>query len=71
MTNGFEEIYLLQNPVNLGVSEVFETYSYSVGILNGRFSFATTVELFSSIIGFALLFAANRFAKKIGEEGIW
>ena len=45
MSNGFEQIYTLQNTQNLAVSEVFETYTYRVGLLGGRFSFATTVGL--------------------------
>lgn len=71
MTNGFEQIYMLQNGSNLAVSEVFETYSYRLGIVNGRFSFATTVGLFSSVVGFILLFIADRTAKALGEEGIF
>ena len=71
MSNGFEQIYMLQNGSNIAVAEVFETYSYRLGILNGRFSFATTVGLFSSVVGFILLFIADRIAKAIGEEGIF
>lgn len=71
MTNGFEQIYMLQNGSNMAVSEVFETYSYRLGIVNGRFSFATTVGLFSSVVGFTLLFLADRIAKALGEEGIF
>lgn len=71
MTNGFEQIYMLQNGSNMAVSEVFETYSYRLGIINGRFSFATTVGLFSSVVGFTLLFIANQVAKRLGEDGVF
>ncbi len=71
MANGFEQIYMLQNGSNLAVSEVFETYTYRMGIVNGRFSFATTVGLFSSVVGFALLLLANKAAKLLGEDGIF
>jgi len=71
MNNGFEQFYVLQNTSNLQVSEVFETYTYKLGIINGRFSFATTVGLFSSTVGFVLLMLANSVAKLIGEEGIF
>lgn len=71
MGNGFEQIFVLQNPQNLGVSEVFETYTYRVGILGGRFSFATTVGLFTSVIGMIFLVSSNKIAKLLGEEGIW
>lgn len=71
MGNGFEQIFVLQNSQNLGVSEVFETYTYRVGILGGRFSFATTVGLFTSAIGMIFLVSSNKIAKMLGEEGIW
>jgi putative aldouronate transport system permease protein len=71
MNNGFEQIYMLQNASNLAVSEVIETYTYRLGIINGRFSFATTVGLFSSLVGFTLLMIANGIAKLMGEEGIF
>lgn len=71
MGNGFEQIFVLQNSQNLGVSEVFETYTYRVGILGGRFSFATTVGLFTSVIGMIFLVSSNKLAKMLGEEGIW
>lgn len=71
MSNGFEQIYMLQNGSNLAVSEVFETYTYRLGIINGRFSFATTVGMFSSVVGFVMLFLADRAAKWMGEDGIF
>jgi len=71
MSNGFEQIYVLQNPNNLAVAEVFETYTYKLGMVNGRFSFATTVGLFSSTVGFVLLLLANKFARMLGEDGIF
>ena len=71
MGNGFEQIFMLQNPSNLHVSEVFETYTFRLGIVNGRFSFAATVGMFSSVVGFTLLLLANFGAKLIGERGIF
>ena len=71
MNNGFEQIFILQNASNLNVAEVFETYTFRLGMISGRFSFATTVGLFSSVIGFVLLVIANGIAKLMGEEGIF
>ena len=71
MSNGFEQIYTLQNTQNLAVSEVFETYTYRVGLLGGRFSFATTVGLFASVISMIFLLTTNFISKKMGEETIF
>jgi len=71
MTNGFEQIFILQNSMNLDVSEVFETFTYRIGLLSGRFSFATAVGLFTSSIGMILLVISNKLARLFGEEGIY
>jgi len=71
MNNGFEQIFILQNGSNLAVSEVIETYTYRLGIINGRFSFAITVGLFGSVVGFVLLVISNTVAKLMGEGGIF
>ena len=71
MGNGFEQIFVLQNTMNLEVSEVFETWTYRVGILGGRFSFGTAVGLFTSVIGVIFLMISNWFAKLMKEEGVW
>ncbi len=71
LNNGFEQIYVLQNGSNLAVSEVFETYTFKMGLVNGRYSFATSVSLFSSVVGFVLLAIGNKCAKLMGEEGLF
>lgn len=71
MNTGFEHILLMQNPLNLNVADVFDTYVYREGILQGQFSFTTAVGLFKSVIGLVLIVLTNRVAKKMGEEGVY
>lgn len=71
MNNGFEQIFVLQNARNLAVAEVFETYTYRLGLLSGRYSFATTVGLFTAVINIILLLGSNCISKKLGEEGLF
>lgn len=68
---GFEQIFLMLNPLNREVGEVFDTYVYRVGILEGQFSYSAAVGLFKSTVGLVLVFIANRIAKALGEEGIY
>jgi len=68
---GFEQIYIMQNPLNYGVSEVLETYSFRTGILNANFGYATAVGLFQSAVAVFLVVSANWIVNKMGEEGIW
>ncbi|OMF28160.1 MULTISPECIES: sugar ABC transporter permease [unclassified Paenibacillus] len=68
---GFEHIFLLQNPLNLQVSDVFETYVYRQGLVQGDFSYATAVGLFKSVVGLVMVVSANTIAKRFGEEGVY
>jgi len=45
-------------------------YIYNKGIGNGRFSMATAVGLFQSLIGLILVLLSDRIAKKLGEDGL-
>ena len=67
----FEQLWLMQNPINLNLSEVFETYVYKTGVLNGQFSYTTAIGLFKSIIALLLILGSNYLAKRRGHEGIW
>jgi putative aldouronate transport system permease protein len=71
MDIGFEHIYLMQNTLNLSVSDVFDTYVYRTGVLQGEFSYTTAVGLFKSVVGLILILIANRASKRIGEEGVF
>ena len=68
---GFEKMYLLQNPLNLSVSEIISTYVYKVGLLNANYSFATAVGLFNSAVNLLLLLAVNSFARRLSNNSLW
>ncbi|MDD9269720.1 ABC transporter permease [Paenibacillus sp. GCM10023248] len=71
MDVGFEQILLLQNPLNIAVSDVFDTFVYRNGVQQGEFSYSTAVGLFKSVVGLVLVMTFNRLAKKFGEEGVY
>jgi putative aldouronate transport system permease protein len=68
---GFEQIFILYNPLVYSVGDVIETYVYRVGISQGEFSYTTAVGLFKSVIALLLVVLANTAAKRLGQEGIW
>ncbi|VTR60141.1 maltose transporter membrane protein [Actinobacillus pleuropneumoniae] len=68
---GFEHIFLLQNPMNQDVSEVFETFIYKTGLVQGDYSYSTAVGLFKSAVGLVMVLLVNRLAKKTGQEGVF
>ncbi|GIP34236.1 putative multiple-sugar transport system permease YteP [Paenibacillus sp. J2TS4] len=71
MDIGFEHVLLLQNPLNMQTSDIFDTFIYRTGVLMGNFSFTTAVGMFKGIIGLILVVGANKVVKKLGEEGIF
>jgi putative aldouronate transport system permease protein len=71
LDSGFEQIFLMLNPFTMDVGNVLDTYVYFKGIQQADFSFGTAVGLFKSVIGLILILAANRMAKKFGEEGVF
>jgi putative aldouronate transport system permease protein len=71
LDTGFEQIFLMLNALNREVGEVFDTYVYTNGIQQGKFSFSTAVGLFKSLVGLVLVVASNYLAKKSGDDGIY
>jgi len=70
MTIGLDAPLLLGNKKVMGVSEVISTYTYRLGIERAKYSDSTAIGLFRSVINIIILFAADKFAKAIGEDGI-
>lgn len=71
MDVGFEQVFLMMNGAVAEVADVFDTYVYRLGVRQGQFSFSTAVGLFKSVVGLLMVIAANRLAKKFGEDGVY
>lgn len=71
MSIGFEKVYLMQNPVNLQLSEIIPTFVYKRGIANAQYSYAAAVGLFNSVINLVLIQLANVFAKRASGTSLW
>lgn len=68
---GFEKVYLLQNPLNVQVSEIISTYVYKVGMLDNNISFSTAIGLFNSVVNAILLISVNWISGKVSENSLW
>lgn len=73
LSSGFEKVLLMQNDLNLSVSEVIDTYVYKVGLQSSipQFSYATAIGVFKSVIAFVLLLCANAFARRVAKQGLF
>ncbi|WP_033168247.1 ABC transporter permease subunit [Clostridium sp. KNHs205] len=65
LNSNFDQILILKNQVNISRSQVIDTYVYQVGMSLGKYSYATAVGLFKSVIALFLLLFANKTCKKL------
>ena len=68
---GYEKVYLMQNSLNMDVSEVISTYVYKVGLLGAKFSYTSAIGLFNTLINFALLLAVNFISRRVSDVGLF
>jgi putative aldouronate transport system permease protein len=75
MSIGFERAFLLQTPLNLSASEVIPTYIYKAGVLGTgtipRYSFATAIGLFQSLVNLVMIVAMNALMKRTTESSLY
>ena len=64
---GFEQIFVLQNPLVYRVSEILDTYVYQL-FLQNQHAIGAASGLFKSVIGLCLVLVTNRMAKKFDQE---
>ena len=67
---GYEKIFLMQNPLNLDISQVISTYVYDLGIVKGQYSYSSAIGLFNNVVNVTLLLIVNKIAKKVSSISI-
>ena len=70
MEVGFDQVYMLQNPVVSNISEVISTYIYRMGLQGAQFSITTAMGMFEAVIGLILVIAANGVARRFNQS-LW
>lgn len=68
---GFEQILLQRDAVGADAGEVLDTYVYFNGVVAGQWGPSTVVGLVKGVVGLALILGANKFAHKLGQEGVY
>ena len=73
MTVGFEKALLMQNSLNIGYSEVIDTYVYKIGIAaqGASFSYPSAIGIVQAVINFILVFTVNKISAKVSETSLW
>lgn len=67
---GFEQLLLQQPAVGADAAQVLDTFVYFQGIAGGDWGVATAAGLLKGVIATILVILANKFAKRVGGEGI-
>jgi putative aldouronate transport system permease protein len=68
---GFDQVFNLYNPIVYETGDIIDTYVYRIGMVERQYSIGTAVGLLKSVISFALVIGANKFAKKTTGTGIF
>lgn len=67
----FEQSYLLGNTANRATSDIFQTYSFRMGMQEGRYSYAAAIGMLQSIVSVVLVFSANAVSKAVTSNGLF
>lgn len=71
LNSNFDQILVLWNPLNASRANVIDIYVYHVAMRSMRYSYASAIGLFKSVVAFILLFIANRVTKKLNEVSLF
>jgi len=69
--SNFEQAMLLGNSINSDKSQIIQTYAFNVGLAEGRFAFATMIDLVQSIISVFLILTSNYIARRVSGTGLY
>ena len=70
LKNSFDQFYVLQNSLNISKMEVLATYVYKTGLTQRRYSYASALGLFNSVVSVILLVISNTISKKLTGRGV-
>ena len=70
MGSNYERLDVFDNTQVRDYQYQLAIYIFENGLGNGKFSMATAVGLFQSLVGLLLVLVSDRFAKALGEDGL-
>ncbi len=71
LNTNFDQILVLNNPLNAPRSNVLDIYVYQTAMRGMRYSYASAIGLFKSVVAFILLFIANQVTKKLNDTSLF
>lgn len=71
MQSGTNQILVMYNATVYKTADVIGTFVYREGVGNGKYSLATAVGLFESMVAFVMIMGANTVSSKVFKRGLW
>ena len=71
MSSNFDQVFVLRNNVVKNVADVLDTYTFDMGVSQGRYSYATATGLFKSVVAVIMLLITNYSAKKLTGSSLF
>ena len=71
LDESFDQIFNLYNPLVYEVADVFDTYIYRSGIVDGNYGYSAAVGLFKNVGGLIIVLGVNAVVRRYSEYGLW
>ena len=71
LNSNFDQIFVLWNPLNTERSNVIDIYVFNTAMRSMRFSYASAIGVFKSVVAFILLFITNNITKKMNNTSLF
>lgn len=71
LNSNFDQVFVLYNPLNAPRSNVIDIFTYTTAMRSMRYSYASAIGLFKSVVAFILLFIANQVTKKVNDTSLF
>ena len=65
-----DKLILLQNEMYFSASEMLNTYTYKLGLVNAKYSYASAIGLATSVVGCILVLISNYASKKMSDSQV-
>lgn len=68
---GADKVLLLYNPLTYETADIFGTFIYRRGLIEGDYSYATAAGLFESVVAFSVVMFTNKLSKRLSDNSLW
>lgn len=68
LNGGFDQVFNMYNSLVMNVSDILDTYTYRLGLVDLNYGFSSAVGLLKSIVGTFMVLFTNYVSKKVTGE---